>query len=194
MIVDDLDIGRSGRAARPFEADTPLQVDTDAMLASAIGLQCFQPIAPECLQLVEAHCCVEDFQSAMACRAKPPATRERYGRRQRPSSCCCPGSSDPKLHTLDVQRHQRWVSPARRARRHRVVHGLKCFRDTYEGGGLSRSCGSGTIISDTSFALWGSPVSCFKRALFQSLRADSAGSMPASLHQAASLPTRCTKR
>src|SRR5262245_10896609 len=66
MIVDNLDIGRSGRAARPFEADTPLHVDADAVLASAIGLQCFQPIAPECLQLIEAHRCVEDFQSAVS--------------------------------------------------------------------------------------------------------------------------------
>ena len=56
MIVDNLDIGRSGRAVAPIEADSP---DTDAVLARAIGLQCFQPIAPECLQLIEAHRCVE---------------------------------------------------------------------------------------------------------------------------------------
>src|SRR5258708_13163791 len=93
MIVDDLDIGRSGRAARPFEADTPLQVDTDAILASAIGLQCFQPIAPECLQLVEAHCCAEDFQSAVRLSPKTLETPHQTALATRPPPLL-PAASD----------------------------------------------------------------------------------------------------
>jgi hypothetical protein len=39
MIVDDLDIGRPSRAAPPLEADAPLHVDTDAVLASTIRIE-----------------------------------------------------------------------------------------------------------------------------------------------------------
>jgi hypothetical protein len=93
MIVDNLDIRRSGRAARPFEADTPLHVDTDAVLARAIGLQCFQPIAPECLQFIEAHRCVEDFQSAVGLprKALELADETAVGKGPRPVDPELPG-------------------------------------------------------------------------------------------------------
>jgi hypothetical protein len=62
MVVDDLDVAGSSRTTPPFEADAPLNVDTDAILASTIAFQRFQPVAPERLQFVKVHGCVKDFQ------------------------------------------------------------------------------------------------------------------------------------
>ena len=45
MIVHDLDIGRSGRPFRPLKADSPLIVDTDAVLAPAIALQRLEAVS-----------------------------------------------------------------------------------------------------------------------------------------------------
>jgi hypothetical protein len=43
MVVDDFDIRRS--SVRPPEADPPLIIDADAVLAEAIALECLQSVA-----------------------------------------------------------------------------------------------------------------------------------------------------
>jgi hypothetical protein len=45
VVVHDLNVDRTGRAIRPFEADAPLIVDADAVLSFAIALQCFKPVS-----------------------------------------------------------------------------------------------------------------------------------------------------
>ena len=44
MIIDDLDIDRTRRPARPFEADAPLIIDPDAVLSLPITLQSLKVI------------------------------------------------------------------------------------------------------------------------------------------------------
>jgi hypothetical protein len=45
VVVDDLDAGPARSPTRPFEADPPLIVDANAVLALAISLQRLEPIA-----------------------------------------------------------------------------------------------------------------------------------------------------
>ena len=45
MIIDNLDIRWTGSAFRPFEANPPLIVDADAVLASSVSFQRFKPVA-----------------------------------------------------------------------------------------------------------------------------------------------------
>jgi hypothetical protein len=45
MIIDDLDIDGTGGTFRPFEANPPLVIDADAVLALAVALERFEPIA-----------------------------------------------------------------------------------------------------------------------------------------------------
>ena len=45
MIVDDLDVNRTGAADRPLEANSPLIVDPDAPLTSSVASQGFQTVA-----------------------------------------------------------------------------------------------------------------------------------------------------
>jgi hypothetical protein len=63
MVIDYFDVGGTGIPARPLETDPPLDVDPDAVLAGAVTLQRFQPIAPERPQLVQPRGCAENFQS-----------------------------------------------------------------------------------------------------------------------------------
>jgi hypothetical protein len=49
MIVDDLDL--IGAVRTPQEADPPLSVDPDAMLAHAVSRERFQPVAWQCGQI-----------------------------------------------------------------------------------------------------------------------------------------------
>jgi hypothetical protein len=55
MVIDDFDVRRSGRPARPLEADPPLRVDADTVLANTIAPQGFLPVASERLQFVDAY-------------------------------------------------------------------------------------------------------------------------------------------
>ncbi|MFQ3225144.1 MAG: hypothetical protein ACI8Z5_001400 [Lentimonas sp.] len=51
MVVNDFDI--VGAAIFPFEADTPLFVNADAVLSSSVSFQCFEVIAwwdAECVE------------------------------------------------------------------------------------------------------------------------------------------------
>ena len=45
MIVNDLDIRRSGRSTAPFETNPPLVVNSDAVLALAVPSQCLKAIS-----------------------------------------------------------------------------------------------------------------------------------------------------
>lgn len=51
VIVDDLDVLGSG--GRPFEADAPLPVDTDAVGAGPVALELLQPITWRDSEIVE---------------------------------------------------------------------------------------------------------------------------------------------
>ena len=51
MVIDDFDI--KCMSFRPAKTDPPLIVDTDAVLALAIALQCFQPVSGRYEQVLE---------------------------------------------------------------------------------------------------------------------------------------------
>lgn len=62
MVVDDLNVGWTARATRPFETNAPLLVDADAELSGAAALQGFQPVAAQRTQLVQTDCRIEYFE------------------------------------------------------------------------------------------------------------------------------------
>jgi len=45
MIIDDLDIDGTGGTFRPFEANPPLVIDADAVLALSVPSQRFETVA-----------------------------------------------------------------------------------------------------------------------------------------------------
>jgi hypothetical protein len=57
MVVSDLHV--EGISLTPPKADSPLLVDTDAVLASPVALQCFEPIAGRNTQIEEGASTVE---------------------------------------------------------------------------------------------------------------------------------------
>src|SRR2546421_11811473 len=54
MVVRNLDIDRARRTCRPLEANPPLVIDADAVLASAIALESFQSVSADCGKIPEA--------------------------------------------------------------------------------------------------------------------------------------------
>src|SRR6185503_1218987 len=53
VIVDDFHIDRSRTFVRPFEANPPLVVDADAVLAFAVSHQCFKPVAGQSGEILQ---------------------------------------------------------------------------------------------------------------------------------------------
>lgn len=64
MVIDDLDIEHV--AILPSEADAPLLVDADAVLASAVALECLELIRRRDHQIAQIRGAVEVFQ-LLAC-------------------------------------------------------------------------------------------------------------------------------
>lgn len=60
MVIDDLDIERV--AILPFEADAPLLIDADAVLASAVALECLELIRWGDHQIAQIRSAVEVLQ------------------------------------------------------------------------------------------------------------------------------------
>ena len=54
MVIDNFDIDWAGRAVRPFKANPPLVIDTDAVLALPVALECFQPVAGQGGEIFQA--------------------------------------------------------------------------------------------------------------------------------------------
>jgi hypothetical protein len=65
MIVDNLDIRRSGCVTRPLEAYPPLTIDPNAELACSIALQSFKPIAPQRTKFVQARSRIKNFHASI---------------------------------------------------------------------------------------------------------------------------------
>jgi hypothetical protein len=61
MVIDDLNIDWAGGAIGPLKADPPLVVNTDAVLAPPIALQCFQPVAGQSGEIFQARRRVQSF-------------------------------------------------------------------------------------------------------------------------------------
>ena len=57
MVIDDLHL--IGVAAPPNEADPPLVIDPDAVLAGASGFERFEPVAGRLSQIIEIGCLVD---------------------------------------------------------------------------------------------------------------------------------------
>ncbi len=62
MVIDNFDIRRPGIAFRPFEANPPLPVDTDAVLRLTISFQHLKVIAGQRSKIVETRCGTEYIQ------------------------------------------------------------------------------------------------------------------------------------
>jgi hypothetical protein len=62
VVIDDPDVG--GTARRPAKNDSPLSVDPDAVKASEVAFECFQPITRWGSQIVEVRRGIEDIELA----------------------------------------------------------------------------------------------------------------------------------
>lgn len=62
MIIDDLNILRSRSIGPPDKAYPILLIDPNAELSIAVTSQCFQAIAWQLSEFVEACCCIKDFE------------------------------------------------------------------------------------------------------------------------------------
>lgn len=60
MIINDFDI--VGIAIRPTKTDTPLAIDSNAVLAFPLPFEQFEPVAGRNLQILEADCRIENPQ------------------------------------------------------------------------------------------------------------------------------------
>jgi hypothetical protein len=54
VIIDDLNVGRARRSIVPLEANPPLIVDADGVLALPIAFESFQPIARQSRKVSQA--------------------------------------------------------------------------------------------------------------------------------------------
>jgi hypothetical protein len=54
-IVDNLDVGRTGRSFSPLETHPPLVVDPDAVLPLPVSFQSFKPIARQGRQILQRY-------------------------------------------------------------------------------------------------------------------------------------------
>jgi hypothetical protein len=63
MIIDDLDIDGTGGTFRPFEANPPLVIDADAVLAVPVAPERFEPIAGQSGKVFQARCGFEPVES-----------------------------------------------------------------------------------------------------------------------------------
>jgi hypothetical protein len=48
MVIHNFDLAWPWLPIRPLEADTPLLIDPDGILAGSVTLQCFKSIARQC--------------------------------------------------------------------------------------------------------------------------------------------------
>jgi hypothetical protein len=62
MVINNLDI--SGLAADPFETDTPLVIDADAILACSISPELLESVAGNGRQVLQIFCAIEVKQFA----------------------------------------------------------------------------------------------------------------------------------
>src|SRR5271168_2863174 len=63
VIVDDFDIRPACGVLGLLEADPPLQVDADAVLAASLPLQGLEAVAGQGPQVLEVRCGVQDFEA-----------------------------------------------------------------------------------------------------------------------------------
>ena len=76
VVVNDLNIGRT--AIRPSETDPKLIVDSDAVLAFPVALQCLQPVAGRDLQVLQEVSLVQLIQTPPG--SGPEVRRAGFGR------------------------------------------------------------------------------------------------------------------
>jgi hypothetical protein len=76
MIVYDRHVMRP--VFLPNEADAPLIVDANAMLALAIALQRLEPIPWRCTQITQSHCGVDHVELAHNNSHKCPPSRRAF--------------------------------------------------------------------------------------------------------------------
>src|SRR6185312_567646 len=82
VVVNDLDVFRA--SVGPGEADPPLVVDPDAVLAPSVALQCLQPVAWWDAKVVETHRRIQDREL--------PQGRSEDPRVERPDTLALPES------------------------------------------------------------------------------------------------------
>jgi hypothetical protein len=70
VIVNDLNIGRFHVAVRPGEADAPLAIDANAVLAGATSPEYFQAIASQLPKGLKVWCGPQDKKAAMCLPGK----------------------------------------------------------------------------------------------------------------------------
>jgi len=63
MIIDDLDIHRPGRAVTPLEANSPIVVNTNAMLPSSVSFQRLEPVSGQCSEILQVPSGMQPIQA-----------------------------------------------------------------------------------------------------------------------------------
>ena len=70
MVIDDLNVFGAVSSLRPLEADAPLLIDANAVLASPVAGQGFQPVAGQPGQVPQAGCRFKNSQSLFGLMAE----------------------------------------------------------------------------------------------------------------------------
>ena len=105
MVINDFNAGRAGGTLQPFEANPPLVVDADAMLALAVSLQSFQAIAGQRRKIPQDHSSLQTIQFQ---------PRSPFNARKRLHALACGKVSGP---LVPIARDHRFKTSARYALR-----------------------------------------------------------------------------
>src|SRR5262245_16601024 len=62
VVVDDLDVGGPEVALHPLETDTPLVIDSDAVLPLSISAQRFEAVTRQRGEISQGHRCLQTVQ------------------------------------------------------------------------------------------------------------------------------------
>jgi hypothetical protein len=70
VVVHDFDVRRAGVAVGPFEADPPLHVDADAVLALPVALQSFERVRWQRLKIRKAGRGIQNVEALLRLTAE----------------------------------------------------------------------------------------------------------------------------
>src|SRR5208337_5433239 len=82
MVVHDLDVRRACRVLGPLEANPPLHVDADAVLACPVAFQGLKAVAGETPQILKTHRGVENFETLVGLSVEPLKLPDKFAARK----------------------------------------------------------------------------------------------------------------
>src|SRR5208337_328488 len=82
MVVHDLDVRRACRVLGPLEANPPLHVDADAVLACPVAFQGLEAVAGEAPQILKARRGVQNFETLVSLPAETLKLPDKFAARK----------------------------------------------------------------------------------------------------------------